>query len=180
LSIGFTREERPGVWLDLEYAIESAVEEMVRRGHRKLGFFFPKSQRESPSVAARSRAFVEACRRRSLPSPQRVSYAGESWDLSAAIQGAGPILRDHAEVEAWIGFNDIAGLGLLRWLPRKLSSRVLCFDGTTLARSWPGSSTYLDLKIPEFARTVALVIAGERDAKLLGQSENWFRPSLVS
>ena len=179
LSIGFTRQERPGVWLDLEYAIASAVEEMIRRGFRKLGFFFPQSRKESPSVRARSQAFVEVCRRRSLPRPVLASYAGESWDLVASIQGAGPVLKSHPGVEAWVSFNDIAGLGLLRSLPGKSGARVLCFDGTVLARSWPGSPPCLDLKIPEFARTVAAVVAGKQDAKRLGRRENWLRPSLV-
>lgn len=180
LSIGFTRQQRPGVWLDLEYAIESAVEEMIRRGFRKLGFYFPKSQQESPSVVARCEAFAEICKTRSLSRPLMASYDGESWDLLASIQGASRILKSYPLVDAWIGFNDIAALGLLRSLPKKWSARVLCFDGTILARSWPGSPAYLDLKIPEFAQTVATVVAGERDVKLLGQRKNWFRPSLAT
>jgi len=178
LPIGFTRRERPGVWLDLEYAIQGAVKEMIRRGFRKLGFFFPKSQRESPSVSARSESFIAVCRELSLVRPLLASYEGESWDLLSSIQGAGQVLKDHPKIEAWIGFNDIAGLGLLRCLPQKSSDRVLCFDGTFLARCWPGSPTYLDLKITEFAQTVASVVAGERNAKQLGRRENWVRPSV--
>jgi DNA-binding LacI/PurR family transcriptional regulator len=180
LSIGFTRQERPGVWLDLEYAIRSAVNEMVERGFRKLGFFFPKSQRESPSVVARSETFVDVCQKRSLAQPMLASYAGESWDLIASIKGARQILNAHRSVEAWLGFNDIASLGLLRCLPAKSSAKVVCFDGTTLTRCWPGSPTYLDLKIPEFARTVAAAVAGEQDAKMLGRRKNWLRPSLAA
>jgi len=179
LSIGFTRQERPGVWLDLEYAIQGAVKEMIRRGFRRLGFFFPKSQRESPSVVARSEAFILVCKELSLVRPLLASYDGESWDLLSSIQGAGQILKDHPIIEGWIGFNDIAGLGLLRCLPQKRSDRVLCFDGTILARSWPGSHPCLNLKIPEFARTIASVVSGERDAKHLGRRENWLRPSLI-
>jgi len=179
LSIGFTREERPGVWLDLEYALQGAVKEMIRRGFRRLGFFFPKSQRESPSVVARSEAFLAICKRRSLVRPQLASYEGESWDLLSSIQGAKQALKDHPMIEAWIGFNDIAGLGLLRCLPQKRSDRVLCFDGTILARSWPGSHACLNLKIPELARTVASVVSGERDVKHLGRREDWLRPSLM-
>ena len=178
LSIGFTRQERPGVWLDLEFAIQSAVKEMIRRGFRKLGFFFPRGQKESPSVVARTETFAAVCKKQSLPTPLLASYAGESWDLFASIQGAQPILKSHPGVEAWIGFNDIASLGLLRCLPGKLSSRVLCFDGTTLVRCWPGSPGYLDLKISEFARTVAAAVAGKQGAKILGRRKNWLRPSL--
>jgi LacI family transcriptional regulator len=179
LSIGFTRQERPGVWLDLEYAIQGAVEEMIRRGFKKLGFYFPKGQRESPSVVTRCEAFVDFCKERSLAHPTLAPFDGESWDLSASIQGARRILKANPKVEAWIGFNDIAGLGLLRILPRKWYARVLCFDGTFLARNWPGNPTCLNLKIPEFARTAARVVAGERNAKDLGQRKNWFRPSVV-
>ena len=180
LPIGFTRRERPGVWLDLEYAIQGAVKEMIRRGFRKLGFFFPKSQRESPSVAARSEAFLAVCKELALARPLLAPYEGESWDLVSSIQGAGQVLKEHPQIEAWVGFNDIAGLGLLRSLPQKRSNRVLCFDGTILARSWPGSPTYLDLKIPEFAQTVASVVAGQREARHLGRRENWVRPSVRS
>jgi DNA-binding LacI/PurR family transcriptional regulator len=179
LSVGFTRQERPGVWLDLEFAIQSAVEEMVRRGFKKLGFFFPKSQRESPSVVARAGAFVEVCKARPLAAPLLAPYDGESWDLAASIRGARQTLKGHSKVEAWLGFNDVAALGLLRCLPNKLANRVLCFDGTTFARCWPGSPTCLDLRIPEFARTVAAVVAGEQEAKTLGERQNWLRPTLV-
>jgi DNA-binding LacI/PurR family transcriptional regulator len=180
LSIGFTRQERPGIWLDLEYAIRGAVEEMIRRGFDKLGFYFPKGQRESPSVVARSEAFVDFCRKHSKHPPQLAFYEGESWDLLSSIQGASRTLEKYSHVQGWIGFNDVAALGLLRCLPKKESTRVLCFDGTILARCWPGSPSYLDLKIPEFAQAVAAVVAGKQDAKLLGQRENWFRPFVAT
>jgi len=172
------RKSAEGVWLDLEYAIQSAVKEMIRRGFRKIGFYFPKSQRESPSASARSQAFLSVCRELALPRPVLAAYEGESWDLFASIQGAKEVLRSHPGIQAWIGFNDIAGLGLLRSLPQNKSDRVLCFDGTILARSWPGNPTYLDLKVPELAQTVASVVAGELDIKLLGCHENWLRPCL--
>jgi LacI family transcriptional regulator len=114
LSVGFTRREKPGVWLDLESALQTAVAEMVQRGFRKLGFFFPASQRESPSVAVRSNLFASICKKTSLPRPVLASFEGESWDLVASIEGARRILRSHPGVKAWLGFNDIAALGLLR------------------------------------------------------------------
>jgi DNA-binding LacI/PurR family transcriptional regulator len=180
VSIGFTRRERPGVWLDLEYALRGAVEEMIRRGFDKLGFYFPKGQRESPSVVDRSEAFVDFCRKHSKHPPPLAFYEGESWDLLSSIKGAVPALEKYSQVQGWIGFNDVAALGLLRGLPKKESCRVLCFDGTILARCWPGSPTYLDLKIPEFARAVAAVVAGKLDATKLGERQNWFKPSVAA
>ncbi len=179
LSIGFSRREKPGVWLDLEDAIQGAVVEMSRRGFTRLGFFYPRGQRESPSVAARSGAFVEVCQEHSLARPHLVAYPGESWDLLASVEGARQALHNFPLVEGWIGFNDVAALGLLRCLPPKWSSRVVCFDGTILARCWPGSPAYLDLKMAGFAEAVASVISGEQRADVWGRRERWFRPALA-
>jgi len=179
LSIGFTRQERPGVWLDLERAIQIAVEDLTLRGFRQLGFFAPQSQGESPSVQARSQVFAEECARRNLASPVFANYRGESWDLDAASQGADSVLKAHKEVEAWMGFNDVAALGLLSRLSKKESSRVLCFDGTTVARCWPGKPPRLDLRIGEMARIVAAVVAGNESAKATGKRASWLLPALI-
>jgi DNA-binding LacI/PurR family transcriptional regulator len=179
LSIGFTRQDRPGVWLDLESALQIAVEDMTRRGFRRLGFFAPQSQGESPSVLARSQVFAEECARRNLAGPVLASYRGESWDLDAAFQGAESVLKTHKEVEAWLGFNDVAALGLLSRFSKKDSARVLCFDGTTVARCWPGRPPRLDLRIGEMARIVADVVAGKELAKDVGKRARWLRPALI-
>jgi hypothetical protein len=89
-------------------------------------------------------------------------------------------LKTHPDVEAWVGFNDIAALALLAHFPRKNSSRVVCFDGTAMARCWPGKPPYLDLKIRKLAQMTAMVIRGEQSANDLGKRENWLRPSLVN
>jgi len=179
LPIGFTTRDKPGIWLDLGLAIQLAVQEMVRRGYRSLGFFAPKKQEESPSVTVRSRAFVKECKKRGLSHPVLASYRGESWDLDAAAQGAVQTLKANPQVQAWMGFNDIAGLGLLSRLPKKDSSRVFCFDGTVMVRCWPGSPPHLDLKICELARRAAAAVAQELPAKNLEGRKNWLCPTLV-
>lgn len=179
LSIGFTNSARPGVWLDLDYAIQLAVGEMTGCGFRKLGFYAPEMRHESPSVRARCSAFIRECKKRQLPRPVVVSYDGESWDLEAAAHGAEQLLKEHEQVEAWVGFNDIAGLGLLSKLPVESASRVLCFDGTSVARCWPGRPPRLDLQIPELARRAAIVVSGEAEATKFGSPEEWLRPTLV-
>ena len=179
VAIGFTRRQRPGVWLDLEEAIRTAVQEMRGRGFRRLGFYLPRGRRESPSVQTRTRAFVEICRAARMPHPVLAAYEGESWDLAAAATGAAAVLREHAKTEAWVGFNDVAALALLSHEPVRLRRRVVCFDGTTVARYWPGEPVCLDLQVSHFARRVAEVVAGQQDAAHLGRRENWLRPTLL-
>lgn len=178
LSIGFTHFARPGVWLDLNYAIELAIGEMIGRGFRKLGFYAPEMRRESPSVQTRCSAFARECRKRRLLRPAVVSYEGESWDLEAAARGAQQLLKEYEQIEAWVGFNDIAALGLLSNLPFESASRVLCFDGTSVARCWPGGPPRLDLQIPDLAKRAAIVVSGEAEAAKFGSPEEWLRPTL--
>lgn len=178
LSIGFTATERPGVWLDLESAIQVAIQEMTRRGFLRLGFFLPRSQVESPSVAARSSAFLSLCKKQKLARPVLAFYEGESWDLAAAAEEGERAWKAHPEVDAWVGFNDVAGLGLLSNPPRKAHSRVLCFDGTAMARYWPGRPPCLDLKIAALAKRVAAVLAREQSAAISGRRKNWILPTL--
>ncbi len=159
LPIGFSRKKRPGIWLDLEAAVALAVGVMVERGYRQLGFYAPRQRGESPSVGARQNAFRAACRRLRLPAPVVTFFEGEAWDLEAATQGATVALRQHPEVEAWIGFNDLAALGLLNQMPRSASRRVFCFDGTALTRCHPGSPAFLDLQIATLANLCAQRLA---------------------
>lgn len=165
LSIGFTLEKRPGVWLDLKRAMDIAVDSMAAQGFRQLGFYGPQGRRESPSVEARLAAFEKACRRLRLPPPVVKVYAGESWDLMAATRTASDVLREHSGVEGWIGFNDVASLGLLNRIPRNASKRVFCFDGTAATRCWPGGPACLDLKIAELAATCARLLVNPAPEK---------------
>jgi LacI family transcriptional regulator len=179
VPIGFTTHARPGVWLDLQRAIRLAVEHFDRSGLRRLGFYAPRRHQESPSVVARRQIFVEECRDRGLPAPVVATFDGESWDVLAAARGAAAVLTQRPAVEAWLGFNDTASLGLL--LAReKARSRpeVVCFDGTRLARGWPTPAPWLDLRIAEMARLVAAIVAGELLASAAGRRESWLRPEL--
>lgn len=178
LSIGFTNRARPGVWLDLEHAIEVSVAEMIQRGYRRLGFYAPGLKKESPSVEARSAVFAEECVRQKVARPALAYYEGESWDLDAASAGAAAALRANPEVVGWIGFNDISALGLLSKLPIKGAPRVLCFDGTAGTRCWPGEPPRLDLQIAKLAEIVAEVVAGGGSAERYGKRERWLRPSI--
>jgi len=53
VPVGFTTQERPGVWLDLQRAIGLAVGHFEERGLRRVGFFAPGRQQESPSIVVR-------------------------------------------------------------------------------------------------------------------------------
>lgn len=179
LPIGFTTRPRPGVWLDLQLAIRLAVEGFERRGLRRLGFYAPKRHRESPSILSRHQIFLEECRRRRLPLPASATFDGESWDVMAAARGAATLLTRKPGVEAWLGFNDTASIGLL--LARENASsrpEVICFDGTRLARCWATPAPWLDLQIPELARRAAAIVACEQKAADSGRREHWLRPTL--
>lgn len=180
LSIGFTNKSRPGVWLDLEHAIYISVRELIRLGYRRLGFFAPGLQKESPSVSIRSRIFIEECEKQGVPPPAMVSYDGESWDLEAATSGARAVVRRGSEVEGWLGFNDVSALGLLSALPFRQVRSVLCFDGTAAARCWSGHPPRLNLQITEFATKVADVLNGELSPMACAARAEWVKPVLSS
>jgi LacI family transcriptional regulator len=179
VPIGFTTHARPGVWLDLHRAIRLAVDHFEGSGLRRLGFYAPRRHQESPSVVARRRIFLEECRDRGLPAPVVATFDGESWDALAAARGAAAALARRPAVEAWLGFNDTASLGLLMAREAARSRpEVVCFDGTRLARGWPTPAPWLDLQIGEMARLVAAIVAGEVPVSAAGRRESWLRPEL--
>jgi LacI family transcriptional regulator len=181
LPIGFTVEPRPGVWLDLKHAIFLAVTYLHQKGLRRIAFFAPQGREESPSVSIRQKMFFDECRRQKLPTPACLFYRGESWDLQASTAGARALLEEKTAIEAFIGFNDVAALGLLL-ASQGLSHqpRVVCFDGTPLARSWPGVLPYLDLRISELAKQATTVIVGGDNGSITGLKKNWLHPKLIS
>jgi LacI family transcriptional regulator len=179
VPIGFTTHARPGVWLDLQRAIRLAVEHFERSGLRRLGFYAPRRHQESPSVVARRQIFLEECRDRGLPAPVVATFDGESWDVPAAAVGAAVALAQRPAVEAWLGFNDTASLGLLIAREKaRTRPEVVCFDGTRLARCWPTPAPWLDLKVEEMARQAAAIVAGQRGASDGARRESWLRPEL--
>lgn len=181
LPIGFTIQPRPGLWLDLEHAMFLAVTHLVRLGHRALCFFAPQGRRESPSILARQKMFVDECRRQGLPEPKCGSFEGESWNIKAAADGARALLTQEPSLNAFVGFNDVSALGLL--LASGASARkpaVVGFDGTPLIRSWPTAPPFLNLKIDDLARQAVATLVDERVSQLDGAKEHWLRPELVA
>jgi LacI family transcriptional regulator len=181
LPIGFTIQPRPGLWLDLEHAMVLGITHLARRGFRRIGFFGPQGKRESPSVMARQKIFLDECLRQGLPAPTCGAYAGESWNIKAAADGARTLLAEEPSIEAFVGFNDVSALGLL--LAGGASERkpvVIGFDGTPLIRSWPTAPPFLDLKIAELARRAVTTLVQERTALLDGAKEHWLRPELIT
>jgi LacI family transcriptional regulator len=180
LPIGFTTQPRPGIWLDLGHAFRLALDCLLERGHRRLGFYAPRGQRESPSVSVRQKMLVQECRKRGLPTPACFTYDGESWDVAAAVKGAPRPSGKEPAPDAFLSFNDVAALGLLMAsLSWKKKPLVVCFDGTALTRSWPGSRPVLDLKIAELARQAVTLMIDGKDDLASGRRENWLRPELI-
>jgi LacI family transcriptional regulator len=180
VPIGFTSRPRPGVWLDLGHAVHLAVNYLIEQGHRRIGFYGPRGVSESPSVLIRKEMFTRECRQRRLPHPACIAYDGESWDIEAAAKGALEFIRKKSTPRAFVGFNDVAALGLLLASEDSLRKPlVVCFDGTPLTRSWPGPPPFLNLKIPELVRQAVALAVGEREDARAGRREEWIRPELV-
>ena len=161
IYIGFSTEKARGIWLDLEQALRLTVKELSLRGHTRLGYYSPDSPHESPSVKVRRELFRQCCREAGLSDPQQVRYPGESWDLTRAAEIGWNVLKESPEVEAWVGFNDVASIGLLLaagHAGRSDRPCVFCPDGTRLARQWPGRPPTLDLGISRMAERVAVAV----------------------
>ena len=178
--IGFTVRPRPGVWLDLGHAIRLAVGYFIQRNMRRICFYAPAGQVESPSVAIRKKIFLDECHRQKLPLPICCTYEGESWDIEAAVRGARNLLKHEPAIEALVGFNDIAALGFLlasgKMRPKPV---VVCFDGTPLARAWPGQPLVFELKISQLAQQTVEVVIGNKSLTVTGRKEHWLRPELI-
>lgn len=160
-SIGFSPRSRAGIWLDLEWAIQLAVERQIQNGARRLGFYAPNQQRESPSVQLRMDTFVRICQQAGLPHPVLACYQGESWDVAAAMAGLEQCW-DPA-VEGWVGFNDVAALALLS--RSNDVSQVVCSDGTALCRAWPGRPPCLNLRIDVMVEKLVKLVTGNLPSK---------------
>jgi len=178
--IGFTVRSRPGVWLDLGHAIRLAVSYFVEQKRSRICFYAPTGQMESPSVAIRKRIFVDECRRQGVPPPICANYDGESWSIEAAIRGARQLIKQDTAIEAFVGFNDVAALGLLLATgdlrPKPI---VICFDGTSLTRQWPGRPPVFDLKISGLVQQAVAVFLGRQTLDVTSRKEHWLRPELI-
>jgi LacI family transcriptional regulator len=180
LPIGFTDRPRDGVWLDLAHAIRQSVRYFIDRGFRRLGFFAPSLRGESPSVQARWNLFVSECREHGLPEPVQAVFEGESWEIEAAASRARVLLKTSNPVQAYLSFNDIAALGLLLARRSRTKPEVLCFDGTSLVRSWPERPPYLDLPLCRLAELAVAAHMGDESGRALGRRGKWLRPEILS
>lgn len=161
IDLGFTTKPAPGIWLNLENALQLAVGHLAQLGYSRLGYYSPRSSHESPSVQIRSAVFQLICAQAGLSEPQMAYYGGESWDISVAKATGREVLLKHQCVEAWVGFNDIASLGLLMASEEiKLSKKpsVFCIDGTILVRQWPTRPPVLDLGIHSIGNLIVQAI----------------------
>ena len=160
IPIGYTLSPRPGVWLNLAHGMRLAVSALTSRGRHKLGFYLPGSDQESQGIVTRRQAFLEECRAADLPPPVVCTFQGDSYDIASATRDARPTLAQNPEVEGWVGFNDIASLALLMARSsRNDTPEVFCFDGTAIAREWPGSPPFLDLHLDDMVKQCAEIIA---------------------
>ena len=179
--IGFTVRPQPGVWLDLGHAIRTAVDHFVKRKLRQICFYAPAGMMESPSVDIRKKMFLDECRRQSLPPPICATYDGESWNIEAALGGARELLKQQTTIEAFVGFNDIAALGILLAIgDMQFKPSVICFDGTALTRVWPGQPPVFDLKISRLAQQAVAVFVGRQTLDVTGRKDQWLRPELIA
>ncbi|MDX2111111.1 MAG: LacI family DNA-binding transcriptional regulator [Verrucomicrobiota bacterium] len=180
LPIGFTTTPRRGVWLDLDFAIDSIVSYAAGKGMRRLGFYAPRRHAESPSVSIRWELFRQACKKRRLLAPVLVEYDGESWDIQAALHGA--TLAQNAALDDGLilGFNDTAALGLLLAAGANATRcQVVGFDGTPIVRNWPTNPPWLDLKLPTLAAAAVEAIVSPGNASSEGSRAEWIKPQLM-
>jgi DNA-binding LacI/PurR family transcriptional regulator len=178
--IGFTTQARPGVWLDLAYAIQRGVSHLADHNRHQICFFAPSGKTESPSVKIRQKIFLDECDRQNLPPPVCLSYPGESWDVEAAIAGIRGFLSRNTGTEAYFCFNDVAALGVLLSIADvEQKPVVICFDGTRLVRHWPRHPPVFDLKISKLAQMAVDVAIGKQSLNKLGRKMNWLKPQLI-
>ena len=161
IHLGTVDAAGPGLWFDLRAGIREAVEHLVGHGATRIGFYRPQAAADESDGASRLSVLREICADLSLPAPGSFTYQGESWNLEAAAAGAARLAAKDAD--GWLGFNDIASLGLLMRLP-KLRNRppaVVSIDGSAPIRAWAPPVPHLGLCRREYADRLIHLLAGD-------------------
>lgn len=181
LPVGFTRQPRPGIWLDIDRSIGLAVSDLKQRGYRELGFFYPSLSKDSPSVAERIRSFQRHCTKHGLPAPVLEGWPGESWDFSTAVQHAQSLRIRRKGPVTWIGFNDVAALAIANAEPSDADFPLVSFDNTALLRCSTKNTLIIDIGTSELVRRICEYLDHSMDSALPpGNKAQWIQPSLPS
>jgi len=165
--LGYAPPRVPSVTTNIEKGIELAVGYLTEQGCRRISLYSPSYARAAGLPKPRPEILLDVCRRLRLPRPRLFYYDGESWDLSAAVDGATHLLSENAELGGVIGYNDVCATAWVlagRELGR--TNPVVGFDGTILFRSLPSRLPYVDLCPASMAEAAVVMLmqllAGKR------------------
>lgn len=160
IHMGTMRSTGPGLWFDLREGLREAVAHLVGHGAARIGFHRPQSAPDESDGASRQSILREICAERSLPAPFISTYEGESWNVEAAAAGAARLSAKDAD--GWIGFNDVASLGLLMQLPgiRNRPPAVVSIDGSAPIRAWSPAIPHLGLCRRDYAEHLIRLLIG--------------------
>lgn len=157
--LGYAPPRVPSVTMNIEKGLDLALEYLTSKGCRRVALYSPSYARDAGLPKPRPEILSDVCRRRRLPRPTLFYHDGQSWDLSAAVDGATRLLSENAEVGGVIGYNDVCATAwalAARELGR--TTQVVGFDGTMLFRSLPSRLPYVDLRTAAVAEAAADIV----------------------
>jgi LacI family transcriptional regulator len=154
--LGYAPPRVPSVTMNIEMGIDLAVGHLVAKGCRRISLYAPSYALAAGLPKPRPEILADICRRRRLPRPGIFYYEGESWDLSAAVDGAMKILSQETEPRGVIGYNDVCATAwALAADQLERATPVVGFDGTMVFRSLPAGFPYVDLRPAAAAKAAA-------------------------
>ncbi|WP_454086052.1 LacI family DNA-binding transcriptional regulator [Georgenia sp. Marseille-Q6866] len=151
---------------DEQQGAQSAVEELVRHGHRRIGFV--RDLHDGPAVDRRLRGYEETLAAHGLEVDPGL-VVRERSDSAGGDRAAGVLLDSERPPSAIFAFNDQMAIGVYRAaaargvrIPQDLS--VIGFDDLYVVSSelTPGLTT-MALPHREMGRLAALALIAERD-----------------
>jgi LacI family transcriptional regulator len=169
--LGYSPPCVPSVTINIEKGIELAVGHLARMGCRRISLYSPSYAKTAGLPKPRPEILSDVCRRHRLPRPSLHYHDGESWDLSAAVEGAMRILSGTKDCGGVIGYNDVCATAwALAASELGRECPVVGFDGTMVFRSLPARLPYVDLRAPVMAEAAVTMLMkifrGERPRPL--------------
>lgn len=172
LWMGHGPRGEAAVTVDIAGGLRLALEHLRGRGCRRIAYYAPSYAEHAGLPKSRPDLLDEVCAAAGAGRPQRLFFAGESWNLDAAVRCALPLVdavRSSA-VDAVLGYNDVSAIGWqIAARERGFAAPVVGFDGSPLIRAWRPALAFVDLHIEALARAAAqaltALIQGHRPAE---------------
>lgn len=166
--------------VDIDAAVDMAVEHLHGLGHRKIAYLGPLDAQDGAVVRARQ-AYELACARRRM----RLLTAFAAGPVDAARRAARSLWRDHPDLTGVVAWREAAGWGVTlaagdegRRVPEDVS--VVCLGQGVAADLLPFEPTRIDLRAAQLAEAAVALLLEQLDGDAASEQQILLQPELIA